>query len=189
MTFYQDINLSSQLWNIWNTAKCLLVGNWSIKLWYSGILHTWKRKRRQRGGEKEKKKRTLFEFIGNDLQDKVNLKNPGVCSMLPLVGEIKGVIYMSSEKISRTLTTEFVCEGEPGHWDTREERKFIFYYDVFYNFWIFTMSRHSLCKKMNEIMKIEKKKNKTKQERLQWNSKQTIYCYYYLNMDYAPNSS
>lgn len=59
-------------------------------------------------GEKEKKKRTLFEFICNDLQDKVNLKNPGMCSMLPLVGEIKEVICMSSEKISKNLTTEFV---------------------------------------------------------------------------------
>lgn len=38
--------------------------------------------------------------------------------MLPLVGEIKRVICLSSEKISKNLTTGFVCVGEPSCWDT-----------------------------------------------------------------------
>lgn len=60
------------------------------------------------------------------IQEKVNFKNPGVGRMLTFLGEIKGVICMSSEKISKNLTTGFVCKGEPGCWGTREERQFIF---------------------------------------------------------------
>lgn len=69
--------------------------------------------------------------------------------MLPLVGEMKGVICLSSEKISKNRTTGFVCEGEPSCWNRGEERKFIFLLYLFYNFWIFTLRSYSLCKKVN----------------------------------------
>lgn len=87
-----------------------------------------KKEKRRR---KEKRNRKLYLNL-YAMISKITKKNPRVYSMLLFVGDIKKIICMSSEKISKNLKTGCVCVNENQVAEIQRKRENLFYCSTSY---------------------------------------------------------